>query len=98
MPPKAREVGTPRRRLACGHDPAEVRFGLEETEVVLRGGFLQEPVVIGGCRLVDGRVFLPLLKGDIRLSNFLTDEQGHQRPLSRTMVFETIQKLRTPDK
>jgi len=65
-----------------------------ETEVVWRGGVLQEPVIICGCKVLDGRVFLPLLKGDNRLSNFLTDGPSGKRPLSRRLVFETIQKLR----
>ena len=94
MAPKAEQVGTTQRRLGCGLAPAEVGLGLLSTEVVLRGGFLLEPVIIGGCKVSDGRVFMPLLKGDSRLSNILTDEQGHKRPLSRTLVFETIQKLR----
>ena len=94
MAPKAAAAGTTQRRGGGGHDPSAAQLGLLETEVVLRGGFLQEPVIIGGCKVLDGRVFMPLLKGDIRLSNFLTDEPSGQRPLSRSLVFETIQKLR----
>ena len=93
MAPKAALAGTTSRR-GGGYDPAAAHLGLLETEVVLRGGFLQQPVIIGGCKVSDGRVFLPLLKGDMRLSNFLTDEPSGTRPLSRSLVFETIQKLR----
>lgn len=86
-------VGTTRRRSA-ELLPDPVHVGLADSEVVLRGGYLAEPVIIGGCIVADGRKFMPLLKGDVRLSNFLTPLRANERPLSRTLVIETIQKLR----
>ena len=69
-------------------------MGLAEHEVVLRGGFLKAPVVIGGCRLVHGATYLPLLKGDPVISNFLSPRPCNKRPLRGTRLPEELQKLR----
>ena len=78
-----------------GHEPSHApSVGLAEDEVVLRGGFLKAPVVIGGCRLVHGATYFPLLKGDPVISNFLSPRPCDKRPLRGTRLPEELQKLR----
>ena len=94
MPSKktvARKAATDER----GHEPsAAPGLGLAPDEVVLRGGFLQGPAIVGGCEEVDGAMYMPLLKHDPVLSNFLSPLPCNRRPLRGTTVLQELQRLR----
>lgn len=79
-------------RVPPAHCP--VLVGLEKTETVLRGGFLEEPVLLSRLRVVDGRQFVYLHKSCSELSKFLTGHPAWKRHLKGTTVFEDIQKVR----
>ena len=82
------------RRSGLAKNALPVSVGLAPDEVIVRGGWLREPTMVGGCINIDGRNFLPLLKGDKRLCNWLTPFRGMDRPLSRTTIVEELQELR----
>jgi hypothetical protein len=83
-----------RRRGLVDGGPRIVGVGLESTEMVLRGGYLKNPVVLKGLTDMDGRVFVPLRKMCPMLSDFLTESPCFKRPLANTTVFENLMKLR----
>ena len=68
--------------------------GLAMDELVLRGGFLKNPVILPACQVVGGALYFPLLKSDPVLSNFLSPMPCNRRPLRATRVPEELQKLR----
>ncbi len=77
-----------------GH-PANTEFGLRADEQILRGGELQQPVLITGLRLsLDGTPCVALEKGSGPLTRFLTGKSAAKKPLSKTMVFETLLRIR----
>lgn len=55
---------------------------------------MKGPVILGGLREVNGKLYLPLLKGDPVLSNFLSPRPCNTRPLRATQVPEELQHLR----
>ena len=52
---------------------------VEESELVLRGGYLKHPVVATGLKVVGGRKYVYLTKNNRILSNFLTKGQVEQK-------------------
>ena len=94
MPPK-RPVARKAVRDERGHEPsAAPGLGLAPGEVVLRGGFLNGPAIMGGCEEVGGAMYMPMLKSDPILSNFLSPMPCNRRPLRGTTVLEELQRLR----
>ena len=74
---------------------ARAKAGLvEETEMVLRGGYLRGPVVATGLRCVDGRMYMYLAKSSLFLCNFLAVELARKKPLAKSFVFERIAQAR----
>jgi hypothetical protein len=71
-----------------------VALGCLPTEVVLRGGRLQEPLVLTGLRVVNGKQFVTLCKASSVLNRFLCKSSVCKRPLAGTLVFEQLTKLR----
>ena len=70
-------------------------FGLRSTEDILRGGKMLQPALITGLRRsADGNAFVALTKESASLSRFLTGKGLHGRPLSNTLVLETLRKTR----
>ena len=91
MPPKRRGAVKDER----GHEPSAVPgLGLAPDEVVLRGGFLKSPAIMAGCEEVGGAMYMPMLKSDPILSNFLSPLPCNRRPLRGTTVLEELQLLR----
>jgi hypothetical protein len=75
--------------------PANAEFGLRAGEHILRGGKLEQPVFITGLRLAfDGTAFVALEKGSKPLTRFLTGQSTFKKPLSNTLVFETLLQTR----
>lgn len=83
-----------KRRAGAPTQPTRPNTGVRDEEVVLRGGFLRDPVILGGCRMVEGRKFMPLLKAEGALINFLTPFRQSDRPLKHTRIIERLQQLR----
>jgi hypothetical protein len=74
---------------------ANTEFGLRADEQILRGGKLQHPVLITGLRLsLDGTAFVALAKESGPLTRFLTGQSTAKKPLSKTLVFETLLQTR----
>jgi hypothetical protein len=75
--------------------PANTEFGLRDGEEILRGGKLQHPVLITGLRLsLGGTAFVALAKESGPLTRFLTGKSTAKKPLSKTLVFETLLQTR----
>ena len=75
--------------------PANTEFGLRDGEQILRGGKLEHPLLITGLRLaVDGTAFVALAKETGPLTRFLTGKSTAKKPLSKTLVFETLLQTR----
>ena len=55
---------------------------------------LQPELITGLRRSADGNAFVALTKESASLSRFLTGKGLHGRPLSKTLVFETLMKTR----
>jgi hypothetical protein len=80
---------------AMDGQPANTEFGLRAGEHILRGGKLQHPVLITGLRLaLDGTAFVALAKESGPLTRFLTGKSTAKKPLSKTLVFETLLQTR----
>jgi len=74
---------------------ANTEFGLRANEQLLRGGKLKHPVLMSGLRLSrDGTAFVALTKESGPLTRFLTGKALTGKPLSNTLVFETLMKTR----
>jgi hypothetical protein len=71
-----------------------VALGCLATELVLRGGRLQEPLLLTGLRVVNGKQFITLSKSNYVLNRFLSKSSSCKRPLAGTLVFEKLTKLR----
>jgi hypothetical protein len=69
-------------------------LGCLPSEVVLRGGYLREPLVLPRLQLAGGRQFVMLLKSGRELSLFLTGKPSRVRPLQQCLVFERLATLR----
>ena len=81
--------------VAMAGPATNTEFGLRATENLLRGGKLLQPELITGLRMsADGSAFVALTKDSASLSRFLTGRGLHGRPLSKTLVFETLMKSR----
>ncbi len=75
--------------------PANTEFGLRCGEQIIRGGKLEHPLLITGLRLaVDGTAFVALAKESGPLTRFLTGQSTAKKPLSKTLVFETLLQTR----
>jgi hypothetical protein len=80
---------------AMDRQPANTEFGLRAGEQILRGGMLQHPVLITGLRLaLDGTAFVALAKESGPLTRFLTGQSTATKPLSKTLVIETLLQTR----
>ena len=71
-----------------------VALGCLPTELVIRGGRLQEPLVLTGLREANGKQFVTLSKASSVLNRFLRKSSVCKRPLAGTLVFEKLTKLR----
>jgi hypothetical protein len=71
-----------------------VSVGCQTSEIVVRGGYLKEPRVFTRLQCVNGKAFLMLWKSSRELVAFLSNEPAFKRPLSKTLVFETLASLR----
>ena len=67
---------------------------IEESALVLRGGYLKHPVVATGLKVVGGRKYMYLTKNNRILSNFLTKGKLNKKPLSNSLMFERIAAAR----
>jgi hypothetical protein len=65
-------------------------LGLLPTELVVRGGMLDKPMVVTDLVLLHDRQFWRLKKSDSKLSQFLTGVTASMRQLSNTLVFERL--------
>lgn len=70
----------------------EVRAGLRDTdpEVVLRGGHLDKPTLLGNLTIVEGHKFVHLWKGCPILNKFLTGKSAMHRPLANSSAIENL--------
>jgi hypothetical protein len=68
--------------------------GLSRTEIVVRGGFLSKPEVLGNIITVEGKLFVPLWRSCPVLNKFLTPESSCLRPLKDVTIFETLKEKR----
>jgi hypothetical protein len=82
---------SPDFRMAVG---IPVELGCLDTELVLRGGRLPEPLLLTGLRVVNGKQFVTLSKSNSVLNRFLSNSSTCKRPLAGTLVFEKLTKLR----
>lgn len=71
-----------------------VFMGCKPTEVVIRGGYLKQPLVLTGLSVVGGQQFFGLAKTSRVLNRFLCKEPLCKRPLARTLVIEKLAILR----
>ncbi len=69
-------------------------LGQLPTELVLRGGMLDKPIVVTDIVMIQGRQFMRLRKGDAKLSQFLTGVALSQRQMSNSTVIERLTTLR----
>eukprot|EP00931_Biecheleriopsis_adriatica_P047758 TRINITY_DN27551_c0_g1_i1.p1 TRINITY_DN27551_c0_g1~~TRINITY_DN27551_c0_g1_i1.p1 ORF type:complete len:310 (-),score=61.63 TRINITY_DN27551_c0_g1_i1:20-877(-) len=74
------------------HEPA--KLGLEDTEAVLRGGYLAKPLVVQGLEVVGGKKFIRLWKTSPELILLLTQSSSCKRPLSQCQTFTIMQGQR----
>ena len=81
-----------RDRKKVGATVAKV--GLLRTEIVIRGGFLSKPEVLGNVITVEGKSFVPLWRSCPVLNKFLTPQSSCLRPLKDTSIFETLREKR----
>ena len=77
--------------MAAG--PAKVGL-VQDTEMVIRGGYLRGPVVATGLRLVDGRTYMYLAKSSLLLCNFFAVQPARKKPLAKSLMFERIAQAR----
>ena len=54
---------------------------IDETELVLRGGYLKSPVVATGLKVVGGKKYIYLTKNNRILNNFLKGKLNSKNPL-----------------
>jgi len=73
---------------------SDVATGLLDTEMVLRGGGLSEPVVLGGLKEVDGAYFVTIRKHDTTMHRFLTGKACHASLLTVSPVLDGLASLR----
>ena len=66
----------------------------QPSEVVLRGGYLKQPVLLTRLVTVDDKKFVYLWKGCPELSKFLTGLPVCKRPLASCLVFEKLAEKR----
>ena len=67
---------------------------IDETELVLRGGYLKSPVVATGLKVVGGKKYIYLTKNNRILSNFFTKGKLNKKPLSKSLMFERLAAAR----
>lgn len=73
----------------------QMRLGLDASEECLRGGKLGGPVILTNLRTTNsGAKFLKLAKDNKHLCFFLTGKGCSDRPLSNSLVFETLASAR----
>jgi len=71
-----------------------IKLGRLPSEVVLRGGYLKQPVILTRLTTVEGKRFVYLWKGCPDLNRFLTGVPVCKRPLASCHVFEQIAEQR----
>ena len=74
-----------------------IQVGTEPSEIVLRGGFLTNPVVLNDCVEVDGTKFLYLWKTRTSLALFLNKRGAYARTLKTCRVFGRLAALRNSE-
>ena len=67
---------------------------VKDTEMVIRGGYLRGPVVATGLRVVDGRMYIYLVKSSLLLCNFFAVQPARKKPLAKCLMFERIAQAR----
>ena len=71
-----------------------VEFGLKPTELLLRGGRLDHPLVLSDVRWADGKPFFDLHKDSKELCMLLARQKPYARPLSGRPLFEELKYVR----
>ena len=75
-----------------------IKTGLEPSEIVIRGGFLQTPAVLGDTVTVFGKPFVYLWKSSNVLRNFLVrPTKSCRKTLCHTAVFDQLATLRNAE-
>jgi len=74
-----------------------VKLGLEPGEIVLRGGFLKTPAVLGGTVTVLNKPFVYLWRTAGTLQDFLSPAAAFKRPLKNCAVFDRLAALRNAE-
>ena len=93
-------VGNGTRAPTCCSAMAAMAAGrakvglVQDTEMVIRGGYLRGPVVATGLRLVDGRTYMYLAKSSLLLCNFFAVQPARKKPLAKSLMFERIAQAR----
>ena len=64
------------------------------SEVVLRGGYLKQPILLTRLVVSGGKKFVYLWKGSPELNKFLTGLSSCKRPLASCLVFEKLAERR----
>ena len=65
---------------------------LHPTEIVLRGGFLVDPLLVTDLLMIDDKKFITLQKWTPALSLFLTGKTAKTLPLRGARIFEAMHK------
>ena len=71
-----------------------MRIGVGPDEFVLRGGFLPGPVVLESIEVVDGILFVQLLKTSNWINRFLAGAVASKRLLARSLTIERLATAR----
>ena len=79
---------------ACGFVPEAFSNKLRQTEFILRGGDLPEPVVLTDLELIGGKAFFRFSHKDTHLCKFLTGRNAYLHPLANTYLGELLAQLR----
>jgi hypothetical protein len=74
--------------------PPVANTGLLPGELVVRGGRLRSPMILGNLRDATGRRFLDLHKDDDFLCEFLSGKQRFKRPFTGWPLFDQLRDLR----
>ena len=75
---------------AYGASCGPVSVGCLPTELVLRGGYLKEPVVVSDLLVFEGLQYVTLYKVAPVLNKFLAGLASCKRPLAKSLLFETL--------
>ena len=73
---------------------SDVRCGLIDGEIVLRGGLLPKPIVFADLETIDGRLFCKLSHRSSALVLFLTGQSVCKHPMAHSCLQEVFLQLR----